>query len=1241
MIELAKSARLGRYEQRDVIGEGAYGIVYRAVDLATGEDLALKELRNVGPVSLARFKLEFRTVQEVYHPNLVRLDQLFEDNGTWLIAMELVPGDDLLTHVYSESDPRGFDEVKLRAAFRQLADGLSALHSAGLLHRDLKPSNVRVTETGRVVVLDFGLTAELEDEHNSSQVGALGTVAYMAPEQTLGEKLGPASDWYAFGVCLYEALTGFRPFDPPNVEALLEAKRTHTPAPPSSVAPDIPAELDDLCVRLLALRPEQRPNAHEIRRTLGSRSKPVSGPAADGDMVTRTSHFEGRVRELAELSGALHRVSRGQHQLVLVEGESGIGKSALISQFLRAHADDVAASGGHILRSRCYENELLACKAFDGAVETLGRVLAELDAEACRQLLPPRAALLCRLFPSLAALPQIAEQPLQGLAADPSVQRLQAFSVFRRLLRRLGESGRLVIAIEDLQWADAESFSLLRALIDGPEPVRCLILATVRPPNELDGETAEAVAGLRALEGVSTLPLLGLAASDAWRLVRELVPLDAPEEWLENIVRESAGHPLFMSVLARFAVRNADGAALELTLDAALQGELEQLPERARSLVEATAAAGGPIAPPLCARVAGLDEAEIGPLLAELCNRKLLRRRSRGDVACFHDRIRSVATNCLSPDRARALHAELAYVLGEQPSTDPAVLARHHEAAGQLELAYKQFERAAQQAGETLGFARSAVLYARALEVASKLELPIDRRIALRSARGDALARSGRSKDAAHEYQLAANQASGEERLRLSVLATQHLLRSAQVKQGRALAGALLKELGVALPANGTTALLRVAWNRLVMRGTGMFSLRESQRKLLPAAAESAQPHALVAVAHKAPANTNALLRMRLDALHDLSMPVQWVDPFVGHWMSVRYMRLAHVQRDRYRLACAYADHAFGRSLQSDSIEVVKGLLAQARELAGHDPPPEIELELLFREGSVATSLWDLPLARELLERGQRIGIERCPDQPWLLTNIRTNLGSVLANLGEHAVLADLSTAWLAEARDRNDQFARATLEGIGFGFYRHLMLDEPERALQLISDSLSPWPVEPFSFAHFGRLIATSLIEQYRGGDRAWRWIEGERPRLARAILLKLGVARSTLQVLRATALLAAISGATAERAQEILERVRRLMRQMRGSHSALNDVARLTLELQIAVLERDPQRLQGCVARADRLPTASNFMHKLGVELAQGSLAGGDARERALEKACAFFSEQGWKNPRRAIAMIWPVFS
>jgi hypothetical protein len=168
------------------------------------------------------------------------------------------------------------------------------------------------------------------------------------------------------------------------------------------------------------------------------------------------------------------------------------------------------------------------------------------------------------------------------------------------------------------------------------------------------------------------------------------------------------------------------------------------------------------------------------------------------------------------------------------------------------------------------------------------------------------------------------------------------------------------------------------------------------------------------------------------------------------------------------------------------------------------------------------------------------------------------------------------------------------------------------------------------------------SLIGQYCGGDRAWQWLEGERERLSRATLLRAGVARNTLRMVRACALLAALSGASAQRTQQIHKQVRRSMRQMHGSTSTFTDVTRLTLELQLIVLARDQAGLQDFIVRARSLPTfSSNVLHEMGITLAEGYLAGGEARQRALDQAFALFSEQGWRNPARAIAMIWPAFS
>jgi serine/threonine protein kinase len=204
-----------RFEPIALLGEGAVGEVYAAHDRDRGTRVAVKRLRRLGPDDVQRFKHEFRSLADLHHPNLVSLGELFLEDGEWFFTMELIEGVSFLDWVR----PAGrLDEARLRAALGQLAAGLSALHAAGKVHRDVKPSNVLVNAEGRVVLLDLGLVADVR----SSGSSFVGTPHYRAPEQAARQPAGRAADWYAVGVMLYEALTGYRcsrpaPIDHPIV----------------------------------------------------------------------------------------------------------------------------------------------------------------------------------------------------------------------------------------------------------------------------------------------------------------------------------------------------------------------------------------------------------------------------------------------------------------------------------------------------------------------------------------------------------------------------------------------------------------------------------------------------------------------------------------------------------------------------------------------------------------------------------------------------------------------------------------------------------------------------------------------------------------------------------------------------------------------------------------------------------------------------------------------------------------
>jgi serine/threonine protein kinase len=463
----------GRFEVLRQIGAGGMGVVYEAFDAERRGRVALKTLTWLDAAGIYRLKNEFRALADVRHPNLVRLHELFADGQVWFFTMDLVDGKpfDRWVQLLRLEDSAASDGEapwisRLRLAISEIVAAVSAVHRVGKLHRDLKPGNVMVRRDGSAVVLDFGLVADPELGGVGQTVldGALaGTPLYMAPEQAAGKQASPASDWYAIGVLLFEALTGQVPFRGSLIE-VLATKQMHDAPLASSLMAGIPEDLSTLCAELLAREPERRPTADTLRQRLGSvTARPVSTPPEPELEVV------GRERELEELRKAFDAsIEGGRPVVVMLEGESGIGKSTLMAKFIdEIHSRTPAV----ILRGRCYERETLPFKAFDAVVDDLSRYLRRLPSEDAAALTPREAWALTRLFPVLGRIRAFAIAPGRA-GADPHELRRRGFVAFGEILGRLRDRTPLILYIDDLQWTDRDSVALLMHLLrqgDAPQ----------------------------------------------------------------------------------------------------------------------------------------------------------------------------------------------------------------------------------------------------------------------------------------------------------------------------------------------------------------------------------------------------------------------------------------------------------------------------------------------------------------------------------------------------------------------------------------------------------------------------------------------------------------------------------------------------------------------------------------------------------------------------------------------------
>ena len=1133
-----------RYRIIGTLGAGNFGIVYKAYDEKWREHVALKTSRDDSFEQQQWLKEEYRVQSDIVHPIFVQPDELRKEGERFYFTMKLVDDARSFTEYFRlrRESVMGNDTdfiAEICAAAAELADGLQTIHSFGRFHGDIKPENVLISNTGEVALLDFGLMRSSRDPHahQISDTSLVGTPTYLPPEQYDATGISKASDWYALAVMLYEAICGEPAFKGDPLEILI-AKQMSVPKI-RELLPTVPKSLGALVDSMLDPDPSKRPAASEVARVLHDCANPIDTQRKDDVWLSNVAYlddaFIAREDELSQLIDAYAETINGATRLVEVVGPSGIGKSALIRNFLDSHINPDRTL---VLEGRCLPNEDIPYKAFDAIVDELTNYWLSLSDDDARSLLPGTdVSSLGALFPELRRVRVF--DALTGEVArsgDPRTLRLAGFRALNEIFLNIAWQQPLIIWIDDIQWADQDSAALFENLFSDLSKAPILFLFSRRPDSELDDNEFLTVIDKLSETRRARIVLTPLAPGHCRTLVESILDEKSVSPGvIEHIIEQGAGLPYLLSELAHFAKRQGD----KFTVSQAERYGRSLLVERLNTLtvedsvlVELAALATVPLSPQVILAAA---ESVQRYRIRDLCGLRLLRAVTRGNrqtLQIYHDHLREFVVANMSSTTSIKRHASLLSVMEENGGFEHEAMLPHAIAAKNDKRTRHHALKAAVRAKDSFAFEQAAEFYRTALATYrqghERAEIIIDY--------ADALANAGRSTLAAPTYDRAyrklrqqderATQDHGE----LQRKAGEQYLKSGHFAEGLQILEQFLTERGIHLPRSGRAALLISSFRRARLYTRG-FKFKPAQEP------------------------SDAIKKSaRLDYLWAATTSLSMMDPVRADSIGLLHFSEALDAGDTAHIArslgyeAAFAALIGGTYLRGKANRL---LALNASLLDEHMTPYEHAFYQLglgaaaFFHSDWSAAVKHCDIARDKF-RGQCIGAEYEAAVAVVFSLQALGLAGDIAELDRRLPAA------IQDADERGDLFAANNYRG-GFhaiGRIARGQLDLVQADLQKVVET---WTPGFYQMHAYHRVFAGVNADLYLGNPHsALARIDDDWGELKRGLFLTMELPAIELRWARARACLAVAKVSPPAKAKKLVTRVKRICRFIRYSSVA-----------------------------------------------------------------------------------------